>query len=276
MLSQKEIKELRSFANEIRKKTIYNIGKLGVGHIGGSLSIEDVLALLYGKEMKYKPENPLWPDRDILILSKGHAGPALYATLALKGFFPLEWLDTLNKGGTRLPSHCDRVKTPGIDMSTGSLGQGLSVACGLAYAHKIDVNPSYVYVILGDGEIQEGQNWEAGMFAAQYKLSRLIAFIDYNNMQIDDSIDKIIDVAPLQEKWESFGWYTQRINGHDFEALHKAVCNAKRQGGKPSMIILDTIKGKGAAFCEGKISNHNMNIDAATAENAIAELDKME
>lgn len=274
MLSEKELGELNSFAKEIRKKTLYTIGHLGVGHIGGALSIVDVLALLYGKEMKYKTDDPKWEGRDMLVLSKGHAGPALYSTLALKGFFPIEWLDTLNQGGTKLPSHCDRTKTPGIDMTTGSLGQGLSAAAGMAYARKLDGNGCYVYAIIGDGETQEGQNWEAAMFAAQYKLDHLIAFTDYNKMQIDDTIDKIVDIDPLEDKWTSFGWFTQRVNGHDINAIYDAVENAKSRRGKPCMVILDTVKGKGASFCEGKISNHNMNFDMTVANEAIAELDK--
>lgn len=273
MISEKELQELTGFAKEIRKKTLYTIGHLGVGHIGGALSIADVLALLYGKEMRYKADDPKWNDRDMLVLSKGHAGPALYSTLALKGFFPTEWLDTLNQGGTNLPSHCDRTKTPGIDMTTGSLGQGLSAACGMAYARKLDKNGCYVYAIIGDGESQEGQNWEAAMFAAQYKLDHLIAFTDYNKMQIDEMVENVVNIAPLEDKWTSFGWFTQRVNGHDISAMHEAVEKAKAQTGKPSMIILDTIKGKGASFCEGKLSNHNMNFDMEVANKAIAEID---
>lgn len=273
MLSQTEIDTLAGFAKEIRKKTLYTIGHLGVGHIGGALSIADVLALLYGKEMKYDAKNPRWDGRDMLVLSKGHAGPALYSALALKGFFPMEWLDTLNVGGTNLPSHCDRNRTPGIDMTTGSLGQGLSAACGMAYARKLDKNPCYVYAIIGDGESQEGQNWEAAMFAAQYKLSNLIAFTDYNKMQIDGLVEDVVDIAPIEDKWKSFDWFTQRVSGHDMSAMHEAVEKAKAQKDRPSMIILDTIKGKGAAFCEGQLGSHNMKVDMATAEKAMAELD---
>ena len=208
----------------------------------------------------------------MLVLSKGHAGPALYATLALKGFFPLSWLDTLNRGGTKLPSHCDREKTPGIDMSTGSLGQGLSVACGMALGRKIDKNPCFVYAIIGDGESDEGQNWEAGMFAPQYKLDHLIAFTDFNKLQIDGTVSEVMNLEPLEDKWKSFGWYTQRVNGHNVSDIHNAIENAKKQSGKPSMIIMDTIKGKGASFAEGLVSNHNMKFDFATAEKAIEEL----
>ena len=276
LLSDADRSDLIGFAKEIRQKTIYTIGKLGVGHIGGALSLGDILALLYGHEMKYDPKNPADPSRDILVLSKGHAGPALYATLALKGFFPLSWLDTLNQGGTRLPSHCDRNKTPGIDMTTGSLGQGLSAACGIALGRKVDGSKVKIFCIIGDGESDEGQNWEAAMFAAQYRLGNLIAFTDYNKMQIDGTTEQIMELEDLEAKWKSFGWYAQRCNGHDFDAMHEAISRARTQaeGGnaKPSMIILDTIKGRGAAFCEGKLEGHNMPVTMEMAEQAIAAL----
>jgi transketolase len=272
MLSALHIKETEAFANEIRKKTIATIGHLGVGHIGGSLSIVEVLSVLYNVEMNYNVKNPKWEDRDMLVLSKGHAGPALYATLALKGFFPVAWLDTLNQGGTNLPSHCDRRKTPGIDMSTGSLGQGLSVACGMALGRKIDKKNCYVYAIIGDGESDEGQNWEAGMFAAQYKLDHLIAFTDFNKLQLDGPVNEIMNIEPLQDKWKSFGWFTQRVDGHNVAGIAAAIAAAKKQEGKPAMIILDTIKGKGASFAEGLVSSHNMTVDQATAEKTIAAL----
>lgn len=272
MSSLPNLTQVQDFAKEIRKKILYTIGKLGVGHIGGSLSIADILALLYEEEMKIDPNNPLWEERDMLVLSKGHAGPALYATLALKGFFPLSELDTLNQGGTNLPSHCDRTKTKGIDMSTGSLGQGLSAACGLALAHKVDKKKNRVFAIIGDGESQEGQNWEAAMFASQYKLDNLIAFTDYNKMQIDGTTDEVMSLGDIEGKWTAFGWHTQRVDGHDIEAMHQAIQSAKAQSGKPSMIILDTIKGKGAAFCEGELSSHSMAFDMAVAHEAIAQL----
>ena len=272
MLDEKNLNDLAGFAREIRKKTLYTIGKLGVGHIGGALSIADILALLYGHEMKYDPKNPASADRDLLVLSKGHAGPALYATLALKGFFPIEWLDTLNQGGTRLPSHCDRNKTPGIDMTTGSLGQGLSAACGIALGRKMDGSKVKVFCIIGDGESDEGQNWEAAMFAAQNKLSNLIAFTDYNKMQIDGTTKEVMDLDDLEARWKSFGWFVRRSDGHDFAAMHKAISEAGSQDGKPSMIILDTIKGKGASFCEGKLEGHNMPVTMEMAEQASAAL----
>jgi transketolase len=278
MIEPRDMESLNGFAKEIRKKILMMIGKLGVGHIGGALSIADVLALLYGGEMRYDPQNPHWEGRDILVLSKGHAGPALYAALALKGFFPLSWLDTLNQGGTRLPSHCDRNLTPGIDMTTGSLGQGLSVACGIALGRKIDGSGVKVFCIIGDGESDEGQNWEAAMFAAHYGLSNLIAFTDYNKLQIDGSTDDVMNLGDIEEKWKSFGWHVRRCSGHDLAAMHEAVSAARTQGqeagGRPAMIILDTIKGKGAAFCENKVESHNMSFTRETAEAAIAALEK--
>jgi len=265
--------DLSRFAREIRKKTLYTIGKLGVGHIGGALSIADIMALLYGHVMRYDPKNPDAEDRDILVVSKGHAGPVLYATLALKGFFPVEWLDTLNVGGTNLPSHCDRNKTPGIDMTTGSLGQGFSAACGIALGRKIDSSPVRVFTVIGDGESNEGQIWEAAMFAAHYKLSNLIAFTDSNKLQIDGYVKDIMDLGDLEAKWKSFGWFTQSCDGHDIGAMNEAIENAQKlSGGRPSMIVLDTIKGKGAAFCEGKADNHNMNFSMEVANEAIAAL----
>ena len=272
MLSSDQSKQLASFAKEIRGQTLFTIGNLGVGHIGGALSIVDLLALLYGKVMRIDPTNPLWEGRDLLVLSKGHAGPALYATLALKGFFPVEELRTLNQGGTNLPSHCDRTKTKGIDMTTGSLGQGLSASCGLAYAMRLDKKESFVYAIIGDGESQEGQNWEAAMFASHHHIDHLIAFTDYNKMQIDGTTDEVLGLGNIEEKWNSFGWFTQRVDGHDLSAMDMAIEKAKGQKGKPSMIILDTIKGKGAAFCEGKVANHNMAFDLNTANEAIQAL----
>ena len=276
MIESEKLSSLEDFAREIRKKTLYTLGKLGVGHIGGALSVVDILALLYGMEMRYDPKQPLWEERDLLVLSKGHAGPALYSTLALKGFFPMDWLDTLNRGGTQLPSHCDRNKTPGIDMTTGSLGQGLSAACGFALGKKLDGSRVNVFCIIGDGETNEGQNWEAAMFAAQYRLSNLIAFTDYNKMQLDGTTEEVMDLGDIEGKWKSFGWYVERCNGHDFSAMYEAISKAKAQAetsdAKPSMIILDTIKGKGVAFCEGKVESHNMPVTWEMAEQAMAAL----
>lgn len=264
---------LKAKAREIRKLTIEEIGTLGVGHIGGAMSVADLLALLYFHRMRVDPKNPAWEERDWLVLSKGHAGPALYATLALKGYFPLEWLSTLNRGGTRLPSHCDRNKTPGVDMTTGSLGQGFSAAVGIAAAHRMDGRRSVTYTVIGDGESDEGQVWEAAMLAGNLKLSRLVAFTDYNKQQLDGWTAEIADLGDIEGKWRSFGWFVQRVDGHDIAALDAAVDTALAQDGAPSMIVMDTVKGKGCSFAEGVEGNHSMAFDLAKARDAIAALD---
>ncbi len=239
------------FSKEIRRQTLRCLHSQGSGHVGGSLSIVDVLAVLYSKHMHVDPKQPKMADRDRLVLSKGHAGPALYATLALKGFFPEEWLDTLNKLGTRLPSHVNVNLTPGVDMTAGSLGQGLSCACGLALANRLKGVKRYVYVITGDGELQEGQNWEGAMFAAQKQLDRLIVLVDSNKLQIDGATKDVINVEDICAKFASFGFDAQRVNGHDFDALDQAITAAKSaQNGKPQCIVMDTVKGKGVDFYE--------------------------
>jgi len=276
-MNTNDIQTLERKAREIRGLTIEEIGYLGVGHIGGALSIVDLLVLLYHRHMNINPKDPSWTDRDMLVLSKGHAGPALYATLADKGYFPLDWLLTLNKGGTNLPSHCDRTKTPGIDMTTGSLGQGLSAASGLALARAMDKKPGFVYCVIGDGESNEGQVWEAAMFAAHKKLSNLIVFVDWNGMQIDGLTKDIIDMDDIVAKWSAFGWHAAMVDGHDFGAMDRAIVEAKKRATpgseRPSIIVLHTIKGKGASFCEGQVSNHNMNYGIAQVKEALAALD---
>lgn len=274
MITKTELQQLYKEAKEVRIKTLETIAHLGVGHVGGSLSVVEILTLLYFKEMNIDPKDPKMVGRDLLVLSKGHAGPALYSALALKGFFPMEWLKTLNLGGTNLPSHADRTKTPGVDMSTGSLGQGLSVACGMALSCKIDNMDNYTYAIIGDGETNEGQNWEAGMFASHYKLNRLIAFTDYNKFQIDGPTNLIMDLGDLEGKWRTFGWNVFRCDGHNIEEIYNKIQLAKESTDKPNMIILDTIKGKGAAFAENKTSNHNMPLTLETAQEAIDALRK--
>ena len=236
------------------------------------MSICDLLSVLYGKQMNYDARNPEWEGRDWLIWSKGHAGPAVYAALALKGFFPMEWLKTLNQPGTRLPSHCDHLKTPGIDVTTGSLGQGLSVAAGIALAKKIDGKENTVYCIIGDGESQEGQNWEAAMFAAQQGLDNLILFIDNNRQQLDNRTDAICSMESLKEKFESFRWETREVCGHDVEAVNEAIRQAKQNGGKPHAIVLNTIKGKGCTFAENQLKNHHINVTKDQAAEALKAL----
>lgn len=265
---------LRTKANEIRIETIKSIGTLGVGHIGGSLSIADILAVLYFQVMNVDPENPKMESRDRFVLSKGHGGPAVYAALALKGFFDIAELDTLNQPNTSLPSHCDKNLTVGVDMSTGSLGQGFSVATGMAVAAKKDKKDLFVYTIIGDGESQEGQIWEAAMFAGNSRLDNLIAFTDYNKMQLDDYVENLGGLYPLEDKWQSFGWHVQSVNGHNIEDMLYAIDNAKKVKGRPSMIILNTIKGKGAPFSENNLASHNMNITEEMWTQAVEKLEQ--
>ena len=271
-MDKERLDYLKSRAKEIRKLTIEEIGTLGTGHIGGSMSIADILALLYFHRMNIDPARPRMRERDQLVVSKGHAGPAVYAALALRGFFPVEWLATLNQGGTRLPSHCDRNLTPGIDMTAGSLGQGFSAAMGIALALRIDKINARVYSIIGDGESDEGQVWEGAMFAASQKLSNFIAFTDYNKQQLDGFTKDIIDLGELDAKWREFGWFTQRVDGHDIAALDDAIEKAQAQNERPSMIVMDTIKGKGCFFAEGIEKNHSMAFNMEKAKEAIAAL----
>lgn len=260
-------------AKEIRALTATCISHLGAGHIGGSLSIVDVLTVLYYKHMNIDPKNPKWDERDRLVVSKGHAGPGVYATLAHKGYFPKEELLTLNKFGTNLPSHCDMNKTLGVDMTTGSLGQGISCALGMALAAKIRNTSEYIYVIIGDGESQEGQVWEAAMYASQKKADNLIVFLDYNKYQLDDSTDNINALGDVYNKWKSFGFYTQSIDGNNIEEIDRAITNAKANKNSPSMIILNTIKGKGISFVEAAgANNHSMPISKEDLEKALEEL----
>jgi transketolase len=272
MMDDKTLAELTEKAKEIRALTIDAIGYLGIGHLGGSMSVVEVLTMLYYRHMDIDPSNPRKVVRDQLVLSKGHAGPALYSVLADKGYFPKDWLHTLNQGGTRLPSHCDRNLTPGIDMTTGSLGQGLSAAIGIALSHRLDGITSKVFVIIGDGESNEGQVWEAAQAAAQFKLNHIIAFTDYNKLQLDGFMHEIMNIEDLTAKWVSFGWFVQRINGHDLSQIDLAIERAKKEPLRPSMIVMDTIKGKGVDFAENQSTNHNMKLDYETALAAIAKL----
>ncbi len=260
-------------AKEIRRRTVRAIGNLGVGHIGGCLSIADVLSVLYFGEMNIDPKSPQMPGRDRLVLSKGHAGPALYAALSIKGFIDEAELLTLNRLGTNLPSHCDMNKTPGIDMTTGSLGQGFSCSVGVAAGSKIRGDGAWIYAIIGDGESQEGQIWEAGMLAAHKKLDNLIAFTDYNKLQIDGPVDAVNSLGDIAAKWSAFGWHVQKIDGHDVAAIHEATLRAKAAKGQPHMIILDTVKGKGVSFIEAMgATNHNATLSAEQTRLALGEL----
>ena len=256
-VSQSEF--LTAKARQLRDDAIQTIGTFGVGHIGGVLSVIDALTVIYYEKANIDAKDPHKADRDRVIMSKGHAGPAMYVVLADLGYFPKEWLSTLNKNGTNLPSHCDMLKTPGIDMTAGSLGQGLSVAVGMAMAAKLDGNPATVYCIIGDGESQEGQIWEASMLAGSHKLDNLIVMLDYNKMQLDGKVCDINDLSPAADKWKSFGFYVQDVDGHDIAAISEAIDNAKKSG-RANMIILNTVKGKGASFAESAANCHSMTI----------------
>lgn len=260
---------------EIRKNILLEIGTLGVGHIGGSLSMVELLAVLYYKHMNVDPKKPKKEGRDRLIVSKGHSGPAVYAVLASMGYFPQEWLKTLNKPGTNLPSHCDMNRTPGIDMTTGSLGQGFSCAVGIALASKLKKDGAKIYTVIGDGESQEGQIWEAAMFAAHKKLSNLIAFTDYNKLQLDGKTEDICSIEPLADKWRAFGWNVIEVkNGNSCEEIDKAITLAKNSN-LPTMIILHTVKGHGISFAENAgIKNHSMTVSKEMFEQGLKELEE--
>lgn len=269
-----QVESLRKFANEIRKKTIHCIGTLGVGHFGGSMSVCEALAVLYQSIMKIDPQNPKWEERDWFVLSKGHAGPAVYATLALKGFIPMETLDTLNQPNTILPSHCDRNKTPGVDMTVGSLGQGFGNAVGLALGFKMDKKPNRVFCIVGDGECNEGSIWEGAMASAHFKLDNLTVMVDDNGLQSDGRTTDIMNMQPMDKKWEAFGWDVQTVDGHDVEQLYNALtCEAP--AGKPRCIIMKTVKGKNLLGFEDVSTNHNTTITREQMLAAIAALEEV-
>ena len=252
MQKAEKMKELRVFAQEIRVEALKTIGSLGFGHVGGSMSVVEALAVLYGSVMKVDPKNPRWEDRDWCVMSKGHAGPAMYATLGLKGFYPLEQAYTLNQPHTNFPSHTDRTKTPGVDLTTGSLGQGMSTATGAALANKVDGRTNHVFVFVGDGECDEGQVWEAAQFAAHYKLDNLVCFVDSNKRQLDGSVDDIMSHGKgIGAKFDAFGWNVIDVaDGNDVEQIYDAVEAAYQVTGKPTCIVLNTVKGKGCTFAE--------------------------
>ena len=272
MLSAEKIREMKVFSKQVQMEVVKMIAGLGVGHLGGSLSITDLLSVLYCNQMRYEPKNPRWEGRDWLVLSKGHAGPALYATLALKGFFPVSELATLNRPHTNMPSHVDRTKTPGVDMTCGSLGQGASAAAGIALALRLDHKDNRVFAVFGDGEIDEGQVWEMALFAAQRKLSNLIAFVDYNKLQLDGTTDEVCALGDIATKFREFGWYAQEADGHDVAAINTAIENARAQSDKPSMIVLHTIKGNGWSKSAGQVGSHSRCLTVEELEEALSEM----
>jgi transketolase len=260
-MNEQELKKLKLLSAKIRVNVIKMLKNLGHGHIGGSLSIVELMSVLYGKQLNYDPENPQKEDRDMVVLSKGHGGPGWYSALAEAGFFNRELLFTLNQGGTRLPSHPDRRYTPGVDMTTGSLGQGASVAAGMATGMKLKDSEQYVYVIIGDGELNEGQCWEAFQYIANYKLNNCIVLIDDNKKQLDGTTREIMNQFDIAKKMEAFGFYVQKIKGNDEAAINEAIEKAKEVKDSAVCIVLDTIKGQGIPFFETLAGNHSVKFN---------------
>ena len=271
-MTSQEYNQLAINACKVRMGIVEATHAAKCGHPGGSLSAADLFTYLYTKEMNVDPANPKWEDRDRFVLSKGHTAPGLYAALAQRGFFPEEDLITLRKAGSYLQGHPNMNTVPGVDMSTGSLGQGISTACGMALAAKVKGKDYRVYTLLGDGEIQEGQVWEACMFASHYKLDNLCVIIDNNGLQIDGDVAKVMSPYPIVEKLEAFGFHTQAIDGHDMEAIENALTAAKATKGQPSAIVMKTVKGKGVSFMENNAGWHGVAPNDAQYEQAMNEL----
>ena len=274
-MEQAELLSLRTFSAKIRRDVLRMLKWRKYGHLGGSMSIVETLSVLYGKQMRQDPQNPAWKDRDYLVLSKGHSGAALYATLAVLGYFDPSWLYTMNEGGTRLPSHPDRNLTPGIDATTGSLGQGTSVAAGLGMAFRLENSDQYAYLIVGDGELNEGQCWEAFQFIAARKLNHVIVMIDENKRQLDGYTRDILNPFSIADKMRAFGYSVQKVNGADEAAISDAIDAAKQVKDQAVCIVLDTIKGQGVPYFENLTDNHSVKFgpkDNEAADQAIAEL----
>lgn len=272
-ITMSELKSLEKKACQLRWDVVKMIGEAGSGHPGGSLSAVEIVTALYFYLMRHRPEEPEWEDRDRFVLSKGHAAPLLYAALAESGYFPRDTLWSLRKLGSILQGHPDMKRTPGVEISTGSLGQGFSVACGMALAGKMDKKNYRVFVLLGDGETQAGIVWEAAMFAAHYCLDNLCAFIDLNHLQIDGLVEEVMNIEPVLEKWRAFGWWVKKINGHSFPEIIEAVEEAKEVKGKPQMIVAETLKGKGVPCMEGVVDFHGK---APSYEQMVEALKKFE
>ncbi|MHB0976717.1 MAG: transketolase [Candidatus Aquicultorales bacterium] len=269
-----KVQQITDRARRMRWDIVKMIGTAGSGHPGGSLSAADIVATLYFHEMRHDPGNPSWPERDRFVLSKGHAAPVLYAALAESGYFERDELWTLRQFGSRFQGHPDMRKLPGVEVSTGSLGQGLSIASGMALGLKLDRLDSRVYAVIGDGESQEGLIWEASMFAAHRRLDNLTAILDYNNLQIDGAVCDICDVAPVAAKWRAFGWHVVEIDGHDVHEIIGAFEEARETKGKPTMVVARTVKGKGVSFMENQVDYHGKAPNAEEMEKALAEISK--
>lgn len=267
--------ELQKIANEVRRDIITSTYCAKCGHPGGSLSAADMFTYLYFEELNVDPKNPKWDDRDRFVLSKGHTAPGLYGALAQKGFFPREEMKTLRKFGSILQGHPCMNATPGVDMSTGSLGQGISTAVGMALAGQVDKKDYRVYTLLGDGEVQEGQVWEAAMFAGARKLDNLVVIVDNNGLQIDGAVEDVCNIHPLDKKFEAFNFHVITIDGHDFDAIRSAMREAKETKGCPTAIIMKTVKGKGVSFMEGDAGWHGKATNDEEYKVAMADLDKI-
>ena len=268
----KSLEELRAIALRVRREIVEMIGAAGSGHPGGSLSAVEILVELYFDYMHIDPANPKWPDRDRFILSKGHAAPVLYAVMAEAGYTPIDKLNTLRKLGSIYQGHPDIRFMPSLEASSGSLGEGLSLALGMGLGARLDGRPSRTYVMLGDGEVQEGQIWEAAMAGAFHKVDNVVAIVDYNGIQLDGFVKDIMEIAPLAEKWRAFGWHTLEINGHDFPAIQNALREAEATKGKPTCIVAHTIKGKGVSFMENNPKFHGTAPTPAEVKLALQEL----
>jgi len=264
--------ELTDKAKTIRRHIVSMVGKAGSGHPGGSLSAVEIVAALYFRALRHNPKNPQWADRDRFILSKGHAAPVLYATLAECGYIPVEELLTLRQLDSRLQGHTDMTTVPGVEMSSGSLGQGLSFSIGVALAGRLDKRDYWVYTLMGDGECDEGQVWEAAMAAAHYKLDRIIAFVDYNKMQIDGLNKDVMNLEPFTDKWRAFGWHVIEIDGNDFSQVFGAIDSAKKIPNQPKMIVAHTIKGKGVSYMENNVDFHGKAPNEEEIKKALKEL----
>ncbi len=274
MLDENKLRELKLFAADIRENLLASIASKGSGHVGGSLSIADLLAVLYGSVMRIDPQNPKYEDRDYFVLSKGHCGPALYATLALKGYFPAAELNTLNENGTLLPSHVDRNKTPGVDATAGSLGQGISLAAGLAFSDKLQGKERRTYTVVGDGELNEGQVWECALFVAHRKLNNLTLFIDANGKQLDGSTDDICALGSIEAKFSAFGFNVISVaDGNDIASIYEAIEDAQNECELPSAIVLHTVKGAGISEFAAMENCHSCNVSAQQLKAACAELE---
>jgi transketolase len=273
-LSSDDVQFLKKTSNEARRWILRMLTEAGSGHPGGSLSCIDIITTLFFREMKTDPKNPLWEDRDRFVLSKGHAVPALYATLGLKGYFPLEQTLSLRKLGSPFQGHPDRLRMAAVEACTGSLGQGLSIAQGMALAARLDKKDARVYCLIGDGETQEGQIWEAAMSIPMHRVTNLCAFLDLNKFQIDGPVKDVMDLGAVEKKFEAFGWNTLRIDGHNFEQIWNALEKARRETARPTMIVADTIKGKGVSFMEDVLKWHGTSPNREELKRALEEIDR--